>query len=62
MSTYMGGISRGGPVKSLLLPITSVAAAAAPRGVGGGRFGGGYASRGGGENHHLGCTHSLVFK
>jgi len=40
----------------------SVAAAAAPRGVGGGRFGGGYTSRGGGEGHRLGRTRSLLFK
>ena len=31
----------------------SVAAAAAPRGVGGGRFGGGYTSHGGDEGHRL---------
>ena len=43
-------------------PAASVAAPAAPRGVGGGRFGGGYTSRGGGEGHRLGRTRSLVFK
>src|SRR5271168_437680 len=42
-------------------PAASVAAPAAPRGVGGGRFGGGYTSRGGGEGHRLGRTCSLVF-
>src|ERR1700678_3385825 len=42
-------------------PAASVAAPAAPQGVGGGQFGGGYTSRGGGEGRRLGRTHSLVF-
>ena len=38
--------------------LACIAAAAAPRDVGGGRFGGGYTGRGGGEGHHLGRTRS----
>ena len=47
--------------RSVGLYVSSVAAAAAPRGVGGGRFGGGYTSHGGDEGHRLGRTRSLVF-